>query len=212
MPETITYLHKRNMINQLSKKERDALLKQMIENDIDLTDEEEKYLSHHNMKAYIGKFMQRAGHLTPYELGFADETEKDIYILNDMRLDILYPIYHSLDDEWRQKILSVSVFSNKRIPDSLFDQLSEKDKKYYANLSIVNSAYLSPGELRYLTSENQRKIIDQIIGRGEDFRADQFESFTAENKKYYFKKLKERKNLKESLRDIIKNVISEVVE
>jgi len=211
MSVPITYLHKRNQINQLSKKERDALLMQMIENGIDLTEEEEKYLSKKEMELYVGKKLQRAGGLTPYELKFTDDTEKDIYIMTDKRLELLFPVINTLDDKWRKTVLTQAVFQNKGITDEFFSSLSDEDKRFYSNLNIVNTAYLSPLQLKYLSPKNQKIIISQIIERGEDFSKDQLESFTPENQKLYKQLMKKHKNIQESIRRIIREAIEEVV-
>jgi hypothetical protein len=209
MSTSITFLHKRNEIETLSPKERKELLDQLIKSDVDLTEQEEKYLSKNEMKAYVGKKLQRAGGLTPYELKFTDDIEKDIYIMTDKRLELLLPILNSVDDSWRKKILTQAVFQNKGITDEIFNSLSDTDKKFYVNLATANSAYFSSLQLKFLTSKNQENIITQILGRGEDFSAEQIQSFTLENQKLY-NKLK-HKNIQESIRKIIKKIINEVV-
>lgn len=212
MPEAyITYLHKRNMIPELPPKERTELLRKMINTDIKLTPEEEKYLSDKDMKAYVGKLLQRAGTLTPYELKFTDDTEKDIYIMTDKRLELLFPILNTLDDSWRKKILTQAVFQNKGITDELFASLSDADKRFYANLTIVNTAYLSALQLKYLSPKNQKSIINQLIERGEAFSAEQFESLTKENQKYYLEANTKRVNVQENLRKFIRKIITETV-
>lgn len=211
MSAPITYLHKRNEIAQLSKKERNELLIQMIENGIDLTEEEEKYLSKKDMEIYVGKKLQRAGGLTPYELKFTDDTEKDIYIMTDKRLELLFPVINALDDKWRKTVLTQAVFQNKGITDELFSSLTDENKRFYSNLNIANTAYLSALQLKYLSPKNQKLIIAQIIERGEDFSKDQLESFTPENQRLYKQLMKKHKNIQESIRRIIREAIEEVV-
>lgn len=211
MPGSITYLHLRPLLPQLSQKERTEVLRKMIANGIHLTPEEEKYLSDKDMKTYVGKLLQRAGTLTPYELKFTDDTEKDIYIMTDKRLELLFPIINSLDSSWRKKILTQAVFQNKGITDELFNSLSEEDKRFYANLTIVNTAYLSALQLKYLSPKNQKSIINQLIERGEAFSKEQFESLTKENQKYYNEANKKRMNVQESLRRLIRKVVNETV-
>lgn len=207
----ITYLHKRNNLAELSQKERNSLLLKMIEDGIDLTEEEEKMLSDKDMKLYVGKKLQRAGGLTPYELKFTDDIEKSIYVMTDKRLELLFPIINSLDEKWRQAVLTQAVFQNKGVTDDLFNSLSDKDKKFYVNLSIANSAYFSPTQLKYLTPKNQKLIISQIIERGEDFSADQLKSLTAENQLFYKKLNIKRSNIQESIRLLIKKMLKEMV-
>jgi len=185
MSAGITYLHLRNMLPELSSKERKEVLMQMIANGIKLTPEEEKYLSEKEMRAYVSKELERAGGITPYELKFTDDTEKDLYVMTDKKLELLFPIINSLDDSWRKKILTQAVFQNKGVTDELFSSLSDEDKRFYANLTIVNTAYLSALQLKYLSPKNQKNIIFQIIKRGEDFSAEQLASLTKENQKFY---------------------------
>lgn len=211
MPAGITYLHLRNMLPELSPSERKKVLTQMIDNGIKLTPEEEKYLSDKEMRIYVSKELEKAGGLTPYELQFTDDTEKDIYIMTDKRLELLFPIINSLDSSWRKKILTQAVFQNKGVTDELFSSLSDEDKRFYANLTIVNTAYLSALQLKYLSSKNQKQIIYQIIERGEDFSVEQLQSLTKENQKFYVELNKKRRNVQESIRKLIRETINEVV-
>ena len=211
MPESITYLHQRSIIDKLSKKERDELLKQLIDNDIDLTREEENYLTNEQMRHYVGKLFTRMIHPTAYELSFADDTEKDIFVLNPVKLEILIPIMNSLDETWREKILTQAVFSNKGLLDSVFETLSDKDKRFYANLSIVNSDYPSAMVIKYMNTMNQKSIIHQLKNRGEALDKEHFDNLTKESQKYYLKMEKERKDIKESVRKFIRKIINETV-
>lgn len=211
MPESITYLHQRNIIDQLSKKERDELLKQLVDNDIDLTREEEDYLTNEQMRHYVGKLFTRMVHPTAYELSFADDTEKDIFVMNPKRLEILIPIMNSLDNTWRKKILTQAVFSNKGLLDSVFSTLSDSDKKFYANLSLVNSDYPSAMVMKYMTSMNQRSLMTQLKNRGEALDKEHFDNLTKENQKYYLQMDKEKKNVQESVRRFIRKIINETV-
>jgi len=212
MEPSITYLHLRNNIAQLPVKERHELLMQLIENGIDLTREEEEYLSRHDMKYYVGKLFQRMSHPTAYELNFADDTEKDIYVMNPKRLEILIPIMKDLDDSWRKTILTMAVFSNKGLEDSVFKTLPDKDKRFYANLCIVNSDYSSAEVVKYMSPKNQRLVIKQILERGEAFSNDHFKSLTKENQRLYRKLDRKRKNIQESVRNFIRKIINETVE
>lgn len=211
MSDSITYLHRRNIIKQLPKEERDELLKQLIDTDIDLTREEEEFLSTKEMKRYVGKLFARVCHPTAYELSFADDTEKDIFVMQPRRLEILIPIMGSLDDKWREKILTQAVFSNKGLRDDVFLTLNDKDKRFYANLSIVNSDYPTAEVLKYMKPNVQMSLINQLKNRGEALSKEKIDNLSKEAKKYYNKINQERMNIQESVRKYIRKIINEAV-
>jgi hypothetical protein len=204
----ITLLHKRNRIEELSKKEKTELFDKLIDMDVILSREEVQMLSKKQLKKYTNKRFQKLSWITPEEWSVSDETQKELYSYNRNRSWFTPEVFDSMTDEWRENILmAVNVLGGYFLNKDQFDKLSNKEKKYYVNKKLVKTSDLYPYELGYLDTKNIKNLIDYVLfsnGAG-DFTKEELDNFTPAGLKYYKKqkkKLNEHK-LRKEIRKIL---------
>jgi hypothetical protein len=195
----ITYLHKREDIENLSNKERFKLLDYLIDNWIELRDSEKKYLTPEQNKRYTNKEFETKRWITPNEWEHSDETQKELFSYNSKRTTIYPKLFDSMDSEWRKNILfAVNILSGQFLNKDEFENLSDDEKKFYVNKKIIKTSSFFPFELPYLSNDNYERIINTTLNRNEDFTDEEKENFTEFGLKYYNnnkKKLNETKNI-----------------
>lgn len=208
----VTLLHKRNNIDNLSKKEIEELLDKLINFDIQLSRKEVKLLNKKQLEKYTNKRFQRFAWITPEEWKVSDETQKELYSYNVNRSWFTPELFDSMDKEWRKNVLmAVNILGGYFLNKSSFERLSDEEKAYYANRKIIKTSNVPPHEIEYLTLTNLKKLIDSnLFLNGGGFTKEQLDCFSEAGLKYYEKKKKEFQNLQEQkLRKTIRNILSE---
>ncbi len=128
---------------------------------------------------------------------------------NGMRLDGTdIDFFLGLDEEWKDNFIASSLAAGKAIPKSMFEKLTVKEKRYYVNRHLATTAYFESYEIPYLSAVNQKKMIDQILGRGEAFMPSQIKELTTNNQKYYKKMLKQQLS-EQKIRKFIRSALLE---